>query len=144
MRTRRFTTEPPAIVVLLAFFSFFLVLLLAALFQKDVRGEMPECDRCAALYRRRVTVMWAGVLAGPAVVVTALVLRGGPVFLVGVLLLLVGAVSGVRADLARVRGTLSSDLAWVQLRGVDPAFAAGVLERLKPAAQVDPWVTPLR
>jgi hypothetical protein len=143
-RVRRFTTEPPGLLVVLAFFSFFLVLLIAALFQKDVRGSLPECEQCAASYRRRITVMWIGVLGGLVVVVTALALRGGPVFLAGLLLLLVGVVFGVRADLARVRGTLRDDLAWIQLRGVDSTFAAAVQERIQVAPQPDPWVTPLR
>ncbi len=129
--------------MLLAFFSFFLVLLLAALFQKEVRGALPECERCATTYRRRIIGMWIGVLGGPVVVVSALALSGGPVFLAGAVLLLVGIAFGVRADVARVRGTLDSDLAWVELRGVDPAFAAAVLDRVQSAPQLDPWVTPL-
>jgi hypothetical protein len=142
-RTRRFTTELPGVVVLLALFSLFLVLLVAAAFQKDVRGAVPECDRCAASYRRRITVMWAGILGALALVVVSLAQQSGVLFLAGVVLLLVGVVSGVRADLGRVRGTLTRDLAWVELRGVDATFAAAVQERIKVAPSPDPWVTPL-
>ena len=87
--------------------------------------------------------MWTGILGALALVVLALVQRDGALFVAGVGLLLVGAAAGVRADLARVRGTLTRDLAWVELRGVDAAFAAAVQERIRVAPQADPWVTPL-
>ena len=143
-RLRRFTTEPPGIIVLLALFSCFLFFLLAAAFQKDVRGPLPECERCATTYRRRVTVLWVGVVGGPALLVLGAVLRNAYAALAGGLLLLAGVVVGVMADLARVRGTLDDDLAWVELRGVDAAFAAAASERVQAAPAPDPWVTPLR
>jgi hypothetical protein len=142
-RQRRFSTETPGAVMVLALFSLFLVLLVAAAFQKDVRGAMPECDRCAMAYRRRITVLWVGILGAVALVVAALVQRELALFLAGLVLLLVGVVAGVMADLGRVRGTLTRDLAWVELRGVDAAFAAAVQERVRVAPQPDPWVTPL-
>jgi hypothetical protein len=144
-RNRRFSTEMPGIVALLVFCSLFLVLLVAAAFQKEVRGPVPECDRCATAYRRRMTTMWVGVVGGPALAVTSAFLPfgiNGLVLLAGVVLLVVGIGSGIRADLARVRGTLNSDLVWVELRGVDATFGAAVQDRVQSAPELDPWVIP--
>jgi hypothetical protein len=146
-RNRRFSTEMPGIVALLVFASFFLVLLVAAAFQKEVRGPVPECERCATAYRRRMTAMWVGVGGGPALAVASAFVPfagAGPLLLAGVVLLLVGIASGVRADVARVRGTLTSDLVWVELRGVDATFGAAVQDRVQSAPELDPWVIPQR
>jgi hypothetical protein len=141
-RWRRFTTEAPGVIVLLAFFSFFVVLLVAAAFQKDVRGQLPECEACHRTHRRRVRAMWTGIAGALGCVASAAVWEQGSLFLAGVLLLIGGVVSGVRADVARVRGTLQDELTTVRLRGVDRAFAAAVSRRVEHAPEPDPWVTP--
>ena len=141
-RTRRFSTSPPAALVLLAFFSFFLVLLLFGLFQKETRGPIPECDRCARTYRRRLTTLWVGVIGGIVLFVVGLA-QWPPLALVGLVAFLVGIVVGVMADLARVRGDLASDLMWVELRGVSAEFAEVAAGKAY-AAAIDPWAVPLR
>jgi len=142
-RVHRFSSGLPAVVVVLAFFSFLLVLLLYAAFKKDVAGPVPECERCATTYRHRTTVMWIGLVGGPALLFALLAVPQTWIGLVGLALFVIGLVAGVMADHALVRGSLSSDLGWLELRGVDPAFAAAVQEGIKVAPQPDPWVTPL-
>jgi hypothetical protein len=142
-RTRRFTTEPPGIIVVLALFSFFVVFLLAAAFRKDVHGPIPECDRCRASYRKRITAGWISVVACIGVIVLSAVASSGPALLVGIALLVLAISSFVTADLGRVRGTLDDDLVWVELRGIDPAFGTAVQDRVQSAPQLDPWATPL-
>lgn len=141
-RNRRFSTDLPGIVLLLAFFSFFLVLLVASVFQKEVSGPVPECDRCATTYRRRITSMWLSLVSAVGLVVASVAWASGPLLLTAIALLVLGIVFGARADQGRVRGTLDSGLDWVELRGVDPAFAAEVQARVQSAPQLDPWVTP--
>lgn len=131
---RTFYTRTPAWVILIALASLLVGAIVALLIRKEVKGPVPECARCRTVrtrFRLGVLLVW-GALA--AALFPLAEVGNGVGFLVwfGLLLLVLGfSASG---STWRVRGTLSKDLLWVELRGVEVHFVQAVQARMAAAA----------
>jgi hypothetical protein len=145
-RKRTLYTRIPPWFLLLLIGSVLLFLIVVLLTRKTIEGPMPACDRCTTerrRYLRSVAGGWVGCLllfiaAGFSSNVAVLVLGG-----IAVVAALVWSCLG---DVLRVRGWLSKDQVWLDLKGVSPVYASAIQLAARAASQQPPmaaWQQPM-
>ena len=145
-RKRTLYTRIPPWFLLLLLGSVLLFLIVVLLTRKTIEGPMPACDRCTTerrRYLRSVAGGWVGSLllfiaAGFSSNVAVLVLGG-----IAVVAALVWSCLG---DVLRVRGWLSKDQVWLDLKGVSPVYASAIQLAVRSASQQPPmaaWQQPV-
>ena len=135
---RTFYTRTPPLLYLLLLASVLLFVIVALIVRKTIPGALPGCAQCASersRYVLSVSGAWGAclalfIVAGFAASL-ALVVLGG----VGVVFAAVWSCIG---DRLRVRGSLSTDQAWVELRGANETFTDQIERALRgtPQAQI--------
>jgi hypothetical protein len=121
---RTFYTPTPFWIAILAIFTLLIAAIVAHGMRKEVVAQLPSCQQCTQ-DRRRFKLMAVGLwlLLIPTFVLAASSDVGVLLFFV----LMIGAlVFSFCGDQFRVRGSLTPDLAWVELKAVDEAFASEI------------------
>jgi amino acid transporter len=128
-------TRTPAWVILGLIFSLLIGLLVALSVRKTVAGRLPGCAVCIS-DRRRYRLQRAGAWTVALLVAAGTVVADSAALALLMLVVTVGALLfSFSGDYFRVRGTLSSDQYWVELKGASEHFARQIDQALHAAAQ---------
>lgn len=125
MRKRTFYTRTPWWVILIVLASLLVGLIVALAIRKTLHARLPECARCAQEHRQFRTITAALWGATVVLLVLAVSLSSGGL---GLLCFLVGVVALIWSFAGRrqVQGFLTTDQAWVDLKGVSDEFAGAI------------------
>jgi hypothetical protein len=123
--SRKFQTRTPVWVVVLIILSLLIAVLVAMALRKTVTGQLPgcaECDRERSRFRSKVAGGW---VATTLVWLVSLVTLNAFLLLVALVATLFALVFSFSEGYG-VRGFLTQDQLWVQLKGLSPAFVNAV------------------
>jgi hypothetical protein len=101
-----------------------------------VPSRLPACGRCSADRRRFIAGVISLWVATVAIIVLGVQLSSDALVILGFFAIIFDLIACFTGDYFRVRGHVTQDLAWVNLRGVDDAFAAAISNALRPAPPV--------
>ncbi len=134
-RSREFVTRTPGWVYLLIPFGLLVAALVQMALQKKVKGPVPECPQCRSrrrTYNLLLAALWIGALA--ALIATG-VTSNGALAVLWLVLQIAAIVWVFQGGRFMLKGTLSKDQIWVELRRVDERFVQAVQARMAATAQ---------
>jgi hypothetical protein len=122
-RKRTFYTRTPPWLYLLLLGSVLLFAIVALIMRKTVEGALPGCAQCAGERRRYVLSVLGAWVASLALFISAGFTASLALIVVGGIAVVAAVVWSCLGDQLRVRGSLSKDQVWLELRGVNESFA---------------------
>jgi hypothetical protein len=100
----------------------------------SVPSRLPTCGQCSVDRRRFIAGVLSLWLAAIAVIVLGVQISSGALVILGFVATFFALIASFAIDNFRAAGHVTQDRAWVNLKGVDEAFAAAITNALRPAA----------
>jgi hypothetical protein len=132
---RTFYTRTPPLLYLLLLGSVLLFAIVALIIRKTVEGTLPGCAQCASERRRYLLSVLGAWVASLALFVFAGFTASLPLVVVGGIAVVAAVVWSCLGDQLRVRGSLSNDQVWLDLRGANESFAKQIYQAVQGANQ---------
>jgi hypothetical protein len=135
VRTKKLTfyTKPPLWAYLLIVVGVLVAVIVILVLRKQVTGNAYECDECLRAQRRfRALVISAWVL-DIGLLLAASADSSGVAVLLWLVVTVAALVYSFTGATHRIRGFLTTDQVWVDLKNADAGFAAAVQQRMAQA-----------
>lgn len=126
--SRKIYTKTPAWVYVLILVSPLICAIVAMVVRKTVPGRLPACARCGIDRRNFVLSVVGGWVAAFTVLFVGAGMSSAELIILGFLGLVAALIWSFSGDLRRVRGNATSDVVWIELRGVCAEFQQEVVQ----------------
>jgi hypothetical protein len=134
VRTKKltFSTKPPMWTYVLILVGVLVAVIVMAVLRKQVSGDAHECDKCVQARRRFRAIVIAAWVFDIGLLLAA---GGSDIAVIAWIVWTLGAlIYSFTGATHNVRGFLSPDRTWVEIKNADPGFAAAVQERMAAAS----------